>query len=112
MVGQRGSRKALQSVNHGAGRTMSRAACSRAAKDHTNPLHGRFKQSNVNAQFEEADIITNCGRSYPVDEAPASYKDYATVIDSVQKAGLANLVAKLTPVMNIKDNDKRAETSA
>jgi tRNA-splicing ligase RtcB len=100
MVGERGSRKALNSVNHGAGRAMSRT---KAAEN--------IKQKDINAHMEQADIVSNC-RNYPVDEAPAAYKNYSDVIDSVQKAGLASLVARLKPVMNIKDNDTRKETSA
>lgn len=100
MVGQRGSRRALNSVNHGAGRAMSR----RKACD-------TFKQGDVDAHFEAADITTNC-RKYPVDEAPQAYKNYSDVINSVEQANLAKVVARLKPVMNIKDNDTRAETSA
>lgn len=101
MVAQPGSRKALNSVNHGAGRAMSRRKASET-----------FKQQDVTAHFDAADIVTNCGLNYPVDECPQAYKPYDQVIDSVVKAGLAALVANLRPVMNIKDNDTRAETSA
>jgi tRNA-splicing ligase RtcB (3'-phosphate/5'-hydroxy nucleic acid ligase) len=112
MVGLPGSAIALNSVNHGAGRIRSRGACRRAAKDAADPHHELFRQQSVNAEFEHADILTNCGRNYPVDEAPASYKDYGEVIKSVEQAGLAKLVARLKPLMNIKDSDTRAETSA
>lgn len=101
MVGQRGSRKALNSVNHGAGRAMSR----RKAND-------TFKQRDVIAHFDAADIVTNCGRNYPVDECAQAYKPYSDVIDSVVRAGLAKTVAKLRPRFVIKDNDTRAETSS
>lgn len=100
MVGQRGSRKALNSVNHGAGRSMSR----KKAKE-------TFRQKDVNAHFDEADILTNC-RTYPLDECSGSYKPYAPVIESVVRAGLAKTVAILRPRMLIKDSDDRRETSA
>ena len=100
MVAQRGSRKALNSVNHGAGRSMSR----RKAKD-------SFTQKAVDSQFINADILTNC-RVYPIDECSGSYKPYAPVIDSVERAGLAKTVASLRPRMLIKDSDERRETSA
>ncbi|HEY0010076.1 MAG TPA: RtcB family protein, partial [Tepidisphaeraceae bacterium] len=100
MVGLKGSRLALNSVNHGAGRQMSRRQAT-----------ARFDQHEVNKLFIDADILTNC-RQYPIDEAPAAYKPYDQVIASVEEAGLAATVAKLRPVMNIKDNDTRQETSA
>lgn len=100
MVGLRGSSKALNSVNHGAGRAMSR----RKAND-------TFKQKDVNAHFDAVDISTNC-RDYPVDECPQAYKPYNEVINSVELAGLAKTVAKLRPIINIKDNDTRAENAA
>jgi tRNA-splicing ligase RtcB len=100
MVGLRGSRKALNSVNHGAGRSMSRKKASET-----------FRQRDVDARFDAADILTNC-RQYPIDECPAAYKPYSDVIESVELAGLAKTVAKLRPIINIKDNDKSKETSA
>lgn len=100
MVGRRGSRRALCSVNHGAGRSMSR----RKAVE-------TFNKKDVNAHFDEADILTNC-RQYPVDESRGSYKPYAAVIDSVEKAGLATTVATLKPRMIIKDGDQSAEGAA
>jgi len=100
MVGLHGSKIALNSVNHGAGRSMSR----RKASD-------TFKQKDVDAHFESADIITNC-RNYPIDECPKAYKPYDEVIRSVELAGLASTVAKLRPIINIKDSDTRSETSA
>jgi tRNA-splicing ligase RtcB len=99
MVGQRGSKKSLNSVNHGAGRAMSRTK----AKEN-------FRQRDVDSHFEQADILTNC-RTYPLDECSGSYKAYAPVIESVIKAGLALTVATLKPRMLIKDNDDRRETS-
>jgi tRNA-splicing ligase RtcB len=101
MVAQHGSRKALNSVNHGAGRAMSRKKASET-----------FRQRDIVAHFDAADIITNCGRNYPVDECAQAYKPYSQVIESVEKAGLALTVAKLIPRFVIKDNDTRKETSA
>ncbi len=100
LVGSKGSRLALNSVNHGAGRRMSRRQAMQS-----------FTQKQVNDTMDAANIITNC-RQYPIDESPDAYKPYGEVIDSVLAAGLAKLVARLRPVMNIKDNDERPETSA
>ena len=56
----------------------------------------KFKQRDVTAHFDAADIVTNCGRNYPVDECKQAYKPYDQVIDSVVQAGLASLVAECT----------------
>jgi len=100
MVGLKGSADALNSVNHGAGRKFSRTVAKRS-----------FTQSAVDKHYNEADVITNC-RNYPIDEYAKAYKDYSEVIQSVEKAGLAVTVAKLHPLINIKDNDQSKENSA
>jgi tRNA-splicing ligase RtcB len=41
--------------------------------------------------------------AYPRDEAPAAYKDFDAVLDSVKKAGLATEVARLAAKFVIKD---------
>jgi tRNA-splicing ligase RtcB len=64
-----------------------------------------FDQAAINRSFDEADILTNC-RNYPKDEAPAAYKDFSEVINSVQLAGLASEVARLRARFVIKDSDK------
>ena len=60
-------------------------------------------QEAVDRSFTEADILTNC-RNYPRDEAPAAYKDFDAVLDSVKKAGLASEVARLAARFVIKDS--------
>jgi tRNA-splicing ligase RtcB len=83
MVASEGASRAAYSVNHGAGRAMSRR---RAMRELT--------QSQVDAHLEGCDILSNC-RTYPRDEAPAAYKDFSEVLSSVEKAGLARIVARL-----------------
>ena len=51
------------------------------------------------------DILSNC-RQYPLDEAPAAYKNFEEVLRSVEVAGLAKTVAKLKAKFVIKDGDK------
>ena len=94
MVATPGAAKSAYSVNHGAGRAMSR---SRAARE--------LSQSAVDEQLAGCDIISNC-RQYPIDEAPDAYKDFNEVLASVEKADLARMVARLTARFVIKDNDK------
>lgn len=56
----------------------------------------------IDRSFAEHDILTNCSQ-YPRDEAPAAYKDFDAVLDSVAKAGLASEVARLRARFVIKD---------
>ena len=93
MVAEAGAHKSCYSVNHGAGRQKGRKAAIR-----------ELDQATVNAQFETADILTNC-RNYPKDEAPAAYKDFGEVLRSVEQAGLASTIARLKARFVIKDAD-------
>jgi tRNA-splicing ligase RtcB len=100
MVAQPGAAVSNYSVNHGAGRIMGRKAAARA-----------LDQGEVNAQLDAHDILTNC-RDYPVDEAPAAYKDFGEVLRSVEAAGLASSVARLRARFVIKDADKSSGGAA
>lgn len=93
MAADEGARVAAYSVNHGAGRAMGRKAAERA-----------LDQGSVDAEMAAHDILSNC-RQYPKDEAPAAYKDFNTVLDSVKKAGLASEIARLRARFVIKDAD-------
>ena len=94
MVADEGAAKSCYSVNHGAGRALGRRAASRA-----------LDQKEVDKSFEVEDILTNC-RKYPRDEAPAAYKNFEDVLDSVKSAGLATEVARLQAKFVIKDASK------
>ena len=100
MVGQPAAEKTAYSINHGAGRAMGRNHAKRT-----------LNQGAVDAGMLAADIIYN-GRSYPIDEAPAAYKDFEQVIGSVEQAGLAKTVAKLKARFVLKDSDQSAEGAA
>lgn len=91
MVALPGAARTSYSVNHGAGRAMSR----RKAKHQLN-------QHLVDRDLEEHDILSNC-HYYPKDEAPAAYKDFNEVLRSVKVAGLAAEVARLRARFVIKD---------
>jgi tRNA-splicing ligase RtcB len=91
MVATPAAQLACYSVNHGAGRAMSR----RSAK-HT------LNQQQIDRELDEHDILSNC-RTYPKDEAPQAYKNFGDVLDSVQQAGLAERVANLQARFVIKD---------
>lgn len=94
MVANPGAELSCYSVNHGAGRSMGRKAAART-----------LDQASIDASFNDRDILTNC-RNYPIDEAPAAYKDFDEVLKSVERAGLASEVARLEAKFVIKDGDK------
>ena len=100
MVAEAGAEKSCYSVNHGAGRAMGRKAAART-----------LDQTTVDRSFEDRDILTNC-RLYPIDEAPAAYKDFKEVLRSVEAAGLASTVAKLDARFVIKDSDDSLKGAA
>ncbi len=91
MVADAGAELSCFSINHGAGRVLGRKNAIRT-----------LDQASINASFDERDILTNC-RNYPVDEAPAAYKDFDEVLRSVRLAGLASEVARLEARFVIKD---------
>lgn len=100
MVANAGAEKSCYSVNHGAGRALGRKEAIR-----------RLDQSEINDSFTSSDILTNC-RNYPVDEAPAAYKDFNEVLQSVEKADLAETVALLKARFVIKDADESLKGAA
>jgi tRNA-splicing ligase RtcB len=93
MVGEDGATISAYSINHGAGRVMGRKNASKT-----------LDQKTVDREFEEDGILTNC-RRYPLDEAPAAYKNFDEVKKSVILAGLASEVASLKARFVIKDGD-------
>lgn len=94
MVANPGAEKSCFSVNHGAGRIMGRKNAART-----------LDQREVDQSFKQRDILTNC-RNYPIDEAPAAYKDFDEVLRSAELADLATEVARLDARFVIKDGDK------
>ncbi|MEL6397357.1 MAG: RtcB family protein [Planctomycetota bacterium] len=94
MVADEGAEKSCYSVNHGAGRRLGRNAAKRS-----------LDQARVDESFASRDVLTN-RRRYPLDEAPAAYKDFDEVLSSVKLAGLASEVARLEARFVIKDGDK------
>jgi tRNA-splicing ligase RtcB len=62
-------------------------------------------QKTVDDDLLANDVLTNC-RFYPKDEAPAAYKNFDSVLESVKVAGLASKVARLKARFVIKDADQ------
>ncbi|MCB2155239.1 RtcB family protein [bacterium] len=94
MVAQDGAERSCFSVNHGAGRALSRTAAIKS-----------LDQDTIDAELDEHDILSN-RRRYPRDEAPAAYKDFGEVVRTVKTAGLAKTVARLRACFVLKDSDR------
>ncbi len=91
MVALEGAKASCYSINHGAGRALSR----------TEALQ-QLDQSAVEAELAAADVLTN-QEVYPKDEAPSAYKNFDEVLRSVELAGLAREVARMKAAFVIKD---------
>ena len=89
-VAEPGARASLFSINHGAGRVLSRRAATRG-----------LKQADADQWLAQRDILVNT-RHVPLDESAAAYKDIDQVIDSIAGAGLARVVASCRPMAVIK----------
>lgn len=91
MVALPGAALTAYSVNHGAGRRMSRTQAKKS-----------LDQQLIDAGLQQHDVMSNC-RVYPRDEAPDAYKNFGDVLASVESAGLATEVARLQARAVIKD---------
>jgi tRNA-splicing ligase RtcB len=91
-----GAVKSAFSVNHGAGRRMSRGAAIRG-----------LSQEAINAQYRAAGIPVNIEASVPIDEAAPCYKGSQEVISAVVGAGLARVEYTLWPLSSLKGTETR-----
>jgi tRNA-splicing ligase RtcB len=100
LLGTEESRVSLHSVNHGAGRTMSRTAASGKGR------HGKRREAEVSdEEFAESmrGIVLICADKGAIkEEAPSAYKDIDEVIEVVVGAGLAKPVARMVPLAVLK----------
>jgi tRNA-splicing ligase RtcB len=101
LVGTGNSAESLCSINHGAGRVMSRTAAlgkSRRGKSVSAPLitDDRFKQSMKGIKLITAD------RGKIKEEAPDAYKDIDEVVRIVSRCGWARPVARMLPLAVLK----------
>lgn len=89
MVGLKKSEETFYSINHGAGRAMSR---------------GEARRSIKISDFEEkmGTIIYNQSFYIIADEAPQAYKNIDLVVETLVEAGLTKKVARLQPLAVIK----------
>ncbi|HEX2914780.1 MAG TPA: RtcB family protein [Chloroflexia bacterium] len=89
-----GAVKSGYSVNHGAGRRLSRSAAVQ-----------KLSQEVVNRQYKEAGILVNADGKVPLDESGACYKSSAEVISAVVGAGLAEVQYTLWPLASLKGTE-------
>jgi tRNA-splicing ligase RtcB len=84
--------ESFASTCHGAGRVLSRAQATKAAK-------GRA----INRELEDQGIIVIArGKDTLKEEVPDAYKNVSKVVDVVHRASLATKVARLRPLGVIK----------
>jgi tRNA-splicing ligase RtcB len=94
--------ESLYSVNHGAGRTMSRTAAAGVVS-----RKGKVVKPGVitDAAFRESmrGVYLLCeDRRSIKEEAPGAYKDIDRVVQTVAGAGLATIVARMVPLAVLK----------
>jgi len=82
------------SVNHGAGRRMSRGEATRS-----------LDQRQIDDEYKAAGILVNTDGHVPLDEAAPCYKSAEEVIEAVVGAGLATVEHKLWPLASLKGVD-------
>jgi tRNA-splicing ligase RtcB len=92
-----GAAKSGFSVNHGAGRRMSRGDAVR-----------QLDQQKVNEQYRRDGVLVNLDGEVPLDESAQCYKSAEEVIQAVVAAGLARIEHRLWPLASIKGNDDAA----
>jgi tRNA-splicing ligase RtcB len=88
--------KSGYSVNHGAGRRLSR---SQAAKT--------LSQRKVDDEYAEAGILVNVDGHVPIDESSECYKSSEEVLQAVLDARLAEVQYKLWPLASLKGVEER-----
>jgi tRNA-splicing ligase RtcB (3'-phosphate/5'-hydroxy nucleic acid ligase) len=98
---QPGAAKSGYSVNHGAGRRMSRGEAMRV-----------LDQRKVNEQYRRDGILVNLDGEVPLDESNHCYKDASEVVSAVVDAGLACVEHRLWPLASIKGNEESASRAA
>jgi tRNA-splicing ligase RtcB len=86
------------SVNHGAGRRLSRGEATRS-----------LNQRKIDDEYKEAGILVNTNGRVPLDEAAPCYKSSEEVIEAVVGAGLATIEYKLWPLASLKGTDERKQ---
>jgi len=93
LFAEAGAAESLYSVNHGAGRRLSRTAARR-----------ELSQKDTDLRLAKKGVVIN-SRNTPIDESGPCYKDLDQVLGAVETAVLAKVERRLRPVACIKGND-------
>lgn len=93
LFAKEGAAEALYSVNHGAGRRLSRGQARR-----------ELSQKDTDLRLAKLGVLLNT-RTTPLDESGPCYKDLGQVLGAVELAGLARVERRLKPVACIKGAD-------
>ena len=101
LMPEAGAAKSGFSVNHGAGRRLSRSEAMR-----------QLDQQKVNEQYRRDGILVNLDGDVPLDESNQCYKSSEEVISAVVAAGLARVQYTLWPLASIKGDEKGASRAA
>lgn len=91
-----GAERSGFSVNHGAGRRISRGEANRT-----------LSQRAMDDEYREAGIVVNANGRVPLDEAAPCYKPSEEVVAAVIGAGLAEIEHSLWPLASLKGVDEK-----
>jgi tRNA-splicing ligase RtcB len=91
-----GAAKSGYSVNHGAGRRLSRGEANRT-----------LSQRAIDDEYKAAGILVNIDGRVPLDEAAPAYKSSEEVVRAVVEANLAEIQFTLWPLASLKGTDDR-----
>lgn len=95
-----GAVRSAYSVNHGAGRRLSRGEATRT-----------LDQKKVDEQYRRDGILVNLDGRVPLDEASACYKSSDEVVRAVVASGLAEIEHRLWPLGSLKGTEEGARSS-
>jgi len=89
-----GAVRSAYSVNHGAGRRLSRTQAEKT-----------LDRRETDSRYRRAGIVVNADGRVPIDESAPCYKPSREVIDAVVAAGLAEVEHELWPLASLKGTD-------
>lgn len=92
-----GAERSGYSVNHGAGRRLSRGEAIRT-----------LSQRAIDDEYRAAGILVNTDGRVPLDEAAPAYKSSQEVVEAVINAGLAEVEHRLWPLASLKGTDEKS----
>ncbi len=101
LVGVETGFESLYSVNHGAGRRMSRTAASGVGRRGKTVMAAAISDLEFRQSMQGVYLLCEDRRSIK-EEAPAAYKDIDQVVETVAGAGLARIVARMKPLAVLK----------